>query len=86
MARAISAVLIATRSLAALSVVGLAAVAASVAAGTAAYIGMNKVVDELEGKVTESNDSFNKQQDEVRANVREQARFATAVKKSKFFF
>ena len=78
MARAISAVLIATRSLAALSVVGLAAVAA----GTAAYIGMNKVIDELEGKVTESNESFKKQQNEVRANVREQARFATAVKKS----
>jgi len=82
MARAVSAVLVATRSLVALSVVGLAAVAASVAAGTAAYFGMNKIIDELEGKVTESNESFKKQQDEVRANIREQARFAKAVKKS----
>ena len=56
--RAIAAVVVTTRSLVALSGVGLAAVAASVAAGTAAYIGMNKVIDELEGNVNDANESL----------------------------
>ena len=53
-ARGLGAILVVSRSLAALSIVGLAAVAASVTAGTAAYIGVNEVLDDFNKKMEDS--------------------------------
>jgi|ETNvirnome_2_130_1030620.scaffolds.fasta_scaffold08254_2 hypothetical protein len=53
-ARGLTAILVALRATAALTVVGIAAVGASVLAGSVAFIAMTKVIDELEESMHES--------------------------------